>query len=160
MSSEENERYKQHKRKLKDLQDSRRNMRVDMRPKVVAKIMSKELFLFLFALLAAAGMPLYFYKVHGLREQMTEKEYQKVLDKQDREEEQRKVQKQQSIQYAQGIARGRGVDLVKRTDEKLRERYSEEEIKREIERAERELEREALYNERVDRQSTRRTREL
>ena len=43
-------------------------MRVDMRPKVVAKIMSKELLLFGLALLAAATMPIYFYKIKPMKE--------------------------------------------------------------------------------------------
>ena len=38
-------------------------MRVDMRPKVVAKIMTKELIMLFFALVSAIGMPLYFYKI-------------------------------------------------------------------------------------------------
>ena len=65
-------------------------MRVDMRPKVVAKIMSKEIFLFVFALIAAAGMPIYFYKVHGAREIMAEKEYEKIIEKQEQEDEMRR----------------------------------------------------------------------
>ena len=43
-------------------------MRVDMRPKVVAKIMSKELILFGIALMATIGMPLYFFKVKNIKE--------------------------------------------------------------------------------------------
>ena len=68
MRNEENEKYQEHKRKLRDLQDSRRNMRVDMRPKVVAKIMSKELVLFGLALIAAVGMPLYYLKIARIKE--------------------------------------------------------------------------------------------
>ena len=44
-------------------------MRVDMRPKVVAKIMTKELILFCLALIAAVGMPLYFFKIQKIKEQ-------------------------------------------------------------------------------------------
>jgi uncharacterized membrane protein len=40
---------------MKNIQESRRNMRVDMRPKVVAKIMTKELLLFGVALICAIG---------------------------------------------------------------------------------------------------------
>ena len=50
------------------MKESRRNMRVDMRPKVVAKIMSKELILFGLALMAAICMPLYFFKVKSIKE--------------------------------------------------------------------------------------------
>ena len=50
------------------MKESRRNMRVDMRPKVVAKIMSKELVLFGLALIAAISMPLYFFKVKNIKE--------------------------------------------------------------------------------------------
>lgn len=126
-------------------------MRIDMRPKVVAKLMSKEILLFIFAMIAAAGMPLYFYKIHGLREEMAEKEYQKVLEKQEKEEEARKHQRYQSLQVAQGIGRSQGIDLKKKTEDKLKERFSEEDMKKEIERAEADLQREALRNERLSR---------
>ena len=43
-------------------------MRVDMRPGVVAKVMTKELLLFGLALLATASMPVYFYKVKPMKE--------------------------------------------------------------------------------------------
>ena len=43
-------------------------MRVDMRPKVVAKVMTKELLLFGLALLATATMPVYFYKIKPMKE--------------------------------------------------------------------------------------------
>ncbi len=79
--NEENEKFQEHKRKLKNLQDSRRNMRVDMRPKVVAKIMSKELILFFFALIAAIGMPLYFYKLQKLKEDYSDYHQTKLLEK-------------------------------------------------------------------------------
>ena len=42
-------------RKMKNVQESRRNMRVDMRPKVVAKTMTKELLLALTALTCGVG---------------------------------------------------------------------------------------------------------
>jgi hypothetical protein len=45
------------------MKDSRRNMRVDMRPKVVARVMTKELLLLLFAVTAIFGMPLYFFRI-------------------------------------------------------------------------------------------------
>ena len=48
-------------------------MRVDMRPKIVAKIMSKELILFGLALMAAMSMPIYFLKVRGMQEDYTDK---------------------------------------------------------------------------------------
>ena len=37
--------YLEKKRKLSQVADSRKNMRIDMRPKVVARVMTKELFL-------------------------------------------------------------------------------------------------------------------
>jgi hypothetical protein len=40
---------------MRNISESRRNMRVDMRPSVVAKIMSKELILFGMALLVGIG---------------------------------------------------------------------------------------------------------
>ena len=45
-----------------------------MRPKVVAKIMSKELILFAIALIAAISMPVYFYKVKPIKEKYSHDE--------------------------------------------------------------------------------------
>lgn len=55
MRNEENEKYMEHMKKMKNLQDSKRNMRVDMRPKVVVKTMGKELILGVFALICAVS---------------------------------------------------------------------------------------------------------
>ena len=65
---------------MKGLQDSRRNMRVDMRPGVVAKVMTKELLLFGLALLATASMPVYFYKVKPMRERYALEQQDKLLE--------------------------------------------------------------------------------
>ena len=65
------------------MKDSKRNMRIDMRPKVVARVMNKEIILFIFAIIAAAGMPIYFLKVHKAKEDYAEKELQKIWDKDD-----------------------------------------------------------------------------
>jgi len=58
-------------------------MRVDMRPRVVARIMSKELFLLVFALLAAIGMPLYFLKVRKLQQEYAEKKMDRIFEEQE-----------------------------------------------------------------------------
>ncbi len=60
-------------------------MRIDMRPKVVAKIMSKELILFGLALMAATAMPLYFFKVKNIKEKYSIDAQTKMLAKQEEE---------------------------------------------------------------------------
>ena len=48
---------------MADMADSRRNMRVDMRPRVFMRTMRVELFIFAGALCMWIGMPLYFLKL-------------------------------------------------------------------------------------------------
>lgn len=55
MRSEESEQYKEHEKRMKAIQDSKRNMRVDMRPSVVARLMSKELVLIGLGLVCAVS---------------------------------------------------------------------------------------------------------
>ena len=90
MRNEDDEEYQAHLRKLKNIAESRRNMRVDMRPAVVAKTMYKELILLAFALLAAGGLPLYFIKVRpaqlAFHEQIRAKE-QEVMEREQRKEQ-------------------------------------------------------------------------
>jgi tRNA(Glu) U13 pseudouridine synthase TruD len=46
--------FKEKQKRYQEVAESRRNMRIDMRPKVVAKTMTKELMLLAFALAATA----------------------------------------------------------------------------------------------------------
>ena len=61
-------------RRLAVVAESRKNMRVDMRPAVLSRTMPKELFLFSIAVTCVFVMPLYFYKVRPLLRQRREKE--------------------------------------------------------------------------------------
>ena len=56
-------------------------MRVDMRPKVVAKIMSKELILLFLGLFSAFAMPFYYLKVAKMRDEYAIKHEDKLLEK-------------------------------------------------------------------------------
>ena len=56
---------------------------MDMRPRVIARIMSKELFLLVFAVMAALGMPFYFLKVRKLQQQYADKKMDKIFEEQD-----------------------------------------------------------------------------
>ena len=58
---------------MNDLADSRRNMKIDLRPRAVMRIMRFELFVALFSLSACIMMPLYFYKIKNYRERHNEK---------------------------------------------------------------------------------------
>ena len=73
---------------MRNVAESRRNMRVDLRPAVVAKTMHMELLLFAFALLAAGSIPFYFLKVRPgqleLHEQARAKE-QEAIEKEHRQ---------------------------------------------------------------------------
>ena len=55
--------YEKHKKGMAAIKDSRSNMKVDMRPKVLMRVMTKEIILILFAFTAIVGMPLYFLKI-------------------------------------------------------------------------------------------------
>ena len=55
--------YKQYLRKMANLAESKRNMKIDFRPKVVRKVMRTELLIFGFGLCMTFGMPIYFLKV-------------------------------------------------------------------------------------------------
>ena len=79
---------------MNDLADSRRNMKIDLRPRAVMRIMRFELFVALFSLSACIMMPLYFYKIKNYRERHNEKyneikeqQLQEKLEKQRKEEQ-------------------------------------------------------------------------
>ena len=112
-------------------------MRMDMRPRVVARIMSKELFLLLFAVVAALGMPIYFLKVRKLQQEYADKRMDQIFE-------------EQETVFPAAKRRQEG---PVNTSEKVASRYSESELKREIERAEEELQREAMRRDRPRRRS-------
>lgn len=75
---------------MQGLADSRRNMRVDMRAKVVARTMTKELIFAGFGLICAIGnllicfnilaMPLYYLKIQKIKSKYSEAYQQKLLE--------------------------------------------------------------------------------
>lgn len=89
LRNEEDEQYQEHLKKMRNVAESRRNMRVDLRPSVVAKTMHRELLLFIFAVGAAGCLPLYFLKVRpaqlAFHEQVLAKEQEEVEKEQRRE---------------------------------------------------------------------------
>ena len=62
-------------RKMGDLADSKRNMKIDFRPRAVMRIMRLELLIFAASISMCIGMPLYFLKFRGYKEKYVE-EYQ------------------------------------------------------------------------------------
>ena len=72
--------YKQYLNKLNDMADSRRNMKIDMRPRVLMRTMRLELIIFGAAMCACVAMPLYFLKFKKYQEKYME-EYQLKKDK-------------------------------------------------------------------------------
>ena len=59
-------------------------MRIDMRPRAVAKIMSMELTLLVFALVAALGLPIYFLKIRKMQEEYVDKKMDEIFEAQDK----------------------------------------------------------------------------
>ena len=59
--------YKDHVSKLKKVAESKRNMQIDMRPKVLAKTMTGEVILVATTILAVIAMPVYFLKVRPVQ---------------------------------------------------------------------------------------------
>ena len=122
-------------------------MRVDMRPGVVAKVMTKELLLFGLALLATASMPVYFYKVKPMKEKYAMEQQEKLLEGKSLQD----IQPKKPMSLA-----STRMDMSVSTSDKLQQRYSDIQIKREIEKAEKELREEAIRNERLMRLTARR----
>ena len=60
--------YKQFMKKMGDLADSRRNMKIDFRPRAVMRIMRLELLIFFASISMCIGMPLYFLKFRGYKD--------------------------------------------------------------------------------------------
>jgi hypothetical protein len=57
---------------MRDLYESRKNMRIDMRAGAVAKIMTKELLLLVVGATFAIGMPLYYLKLKRIKAEYAE----------------------------------------------------------------------------------------
>lgn len=83
LRNEDNDKYQEHKKKMRNIAESRKNMRVDMRASVLAKTMTKELIFVSFGLLCAIGillqltyfglgMPLYYLKIKHIKEEYVE----------------------------------------------------------------------------------------
>jgi hypothetical protein len=61
--SREDKEFEKYRKGMAAIKESRRNMKVDMRPKVMMRVMTKELLLLMFGFTAIVGMPLYFFKI-------------------------------------------------------------------------------------------------
>jgi hypothetical protein len=59
-------------KKMGDLADSRRNMKIDFRPRAVMRIMRLELLILFASLSMCVGMPLYFLKFRNYKEKYME----------------------------------------------------------------------------------------
>ena len=137
MRNQDDEQYQEHLRKMKNVAESRKNMRVDFRPTVVAKTMYKELLLFVLAICAAGGLPLYFLKVRPAQLKFREQvEAKAAADL----EMQRQLELRKKTQYAKENYR---TDMSLTTEEKGL-RMTGEELKAKIEREERSYERAVL----------------
>ena len=59
--------YKKHVQKMKNVAESRKNMKIDMRPKVLLRTMGGEVFLGIMSVMAVIAMPVYFLKVRPVQ---------------------------------------------------------------------------------------------
>ena len=59
---------------MNDMAESKRNMRIDMRPRVFMRTMRLELLIFGGAALIWIGMPLYFLKIRPARQKQLEED--------------------------------------------------------------------------------------
>jgi hypothetical protein len=59
------ERYK---KGMQQVAESKKNMKIDMRPKVLFRTMSSELIIFAFGFTMIVGLPLYFLKIKPMQE--------------------------------------------------------------------------------------------
>ena len=79
-------------KKMGDLADSRRNMKIDFRPRAVMRIMRLELLIFFAGISMCAIMPFYFLKIRGYKEKYLEeyslKQKEQSLAQQEEEEKQ------------------------------------------------------------------------
>eukprot|EP00347_Sterkiella_histriomuscorum_P000192 403376826 len=147
MRNEENEKFQEYMKKMKNVAESRKNMRVDMRPKVVAKIMTKEIALLTLALTFGVAMPLYFYKLKGIKEEYVQKQQNLLFEKAEEELKQRR-----SSSYINSNTNSSNMS----TSDKVRSKYSEEELKEKIREAEQEYEQQAIRDDRIKRAQLRR----
>ena len=68
------------------LAESRKNMAIDMRPKVLMKVMSLELLIALFALTMTVCVPFYFLKVIPRQEQIKREARERTDEQQEMED--------------------------------------------------------------------------
>ena len=59
--------YNQHVKKMKNVAESRKNMAIDMRPSVLVRTMTGEVFLGLVSVMCVIAMPVYFLKVRPVQ---------------------------------------------------------------------------------------------
>jgi len=79
--------------KMGDVAESKRNMLIDLRPRVVMRVMRLELLIFAFSLTMICSLPLYFLKVRPhwnnlnkiAEEQRLKKEEEERIEEEERE---------------------------------------------------------------------------
>ena len=65
--------YKQFMRKMGDMAESKRNMRIDFRPRVIMRTMRLELFIATFSITMCCMLPAYFLKLKPLKQDFDRK---------------------------------------------------------------------------------------
>ena len=82
-------------KKMADVAESRRSMRIDMRPKVLIRVMKVELLWGLFSLTAMVSLPLYFLKIKPYRERLAEEQMQ--FDDEEKQLQELKLREREEI---------------------------------------------------------------
>ena len=137
--------YKAHVQKMKNVAESRKNMKIDMRPKVLMRTMTGEVLLVLCSVMAVIAMPVYFLKVRPVQLAGVEHREQMKKDQWVKDDELHQKQRQQ---YIKGNLRS---DLSLTTTEKG-SILTKEQRQQKIKKMEREYERQLLQAKRHDRQ--------
>ena len=136
--------YTQHLQKMKQVAESRKNMAIDMRPKVLLRTMTGEVFLGLVSVMCVIAMPVYFLKVRPVQlagvEEREKRKKEGWIKQDDIEQKKRQQYIKQNLKS----------DMSLTTDEKSSV-LTEEQRKQRIKRLEREYERDLLRAVRQDR---------
>ena len=135
--------------KIKRVAESKKNMKIDMRPKVLIKTMSGEVILVGCSLMAVIAMPVYFLKIRPV--QLAGVDARKELQKEEwiKNDE---VEQRQRQKYIKQNLRS---DMSLTTEEKASFLSKEQRMNR-IKKMEREYERDLLRAKRQDRQEQQR----
>jgi hypothetical protein len=131
-------------KKMGDLADSKRNMKIDFRPRAVMRIMRLELLILLASLSMCIGMPLYFIKFRVYKEKYEEEYY---IKKEEKAFEMQQIQDKQEVKMLRTSFDQADMTLTTLQKGKI---MGDLELNEKIARLEKQIKSEAIRNERRD----------